>query len=336
MSDKRVGSGGGPIIQPEKQQELETAAPVLQPQRELQKQPALKPAPSLRMPNTVRQMQHVQAKTEAPLRETAAMMLQRLEPLIQLQVQEILAAMEKENMKPEDVQASVAFNIVGRQEQVCAACGRIGHDFRPVMFAKANAEIELLEEDFVVSTQALARAGVSYSAIVYDEEILVLRDMGKPGEAGKAVQDLDLELQRFRAFKNRKTFPDPANREWLSQKMAAWRPEHAYQPVVGQANDLGMFETQRKIYADNPGRGGPKLFLLATSVAPTTGLQGQEFSLKKMGVVSTAIAVGKAGQAIAGQLFEETVIAHDAHDTREMVGGRIAKLVEMAAEQEVG
>lgn len=204
------------------------------------------------------------------------------------------------------------------------------------MFAKANAEIELLEEDFVVATQALARSGVSYSAIVYDEDILVLRDMGKPGEAGKAVQDLELELQRFRAFKNRKSFPDPANRDWLNQKLAAWKPEHAYQPVAGQANDLGMFEAQRKIFAENPGRGGPKLFLLATSVAPTTGLQGQEFALKKMGVVSTAIAVGKTGEAIAGQLFEETVVAHDAHDTREMVGGRIAKLVEMAAEQEVG
>ena len=75
--------------------------------------------------------------------------------------------------------------------------------------------------------------------------------------------------------------------------------------------------------------------VLATSVAPETSLAGQEFMLKKEGILATAIAVGKNGQSIAPQLFEETVVAQDAHTAREMIGGRVAKLVKMAAEQEV-
>jgi len=105
--------------------------------------------------------------------------------------------------------------------------------------------------------------------------------------------------------------------------------------VVGQSNDLAAISATQKIFNDNPGRGGPKFFLLATSTAPTTGLQGQEFALKKQGIIPTAIAVGNTGAQIADQLFEETVIARDPHDTREMIGSRMKKLIELAAEQEV-
>jgi hypothetical protein len=307
-------------------------APVLQPAKPQSAQPELAP---LRMPSTVRMTTSAVAPSAAPQREAAAVMLKRLEPLIQAQVEEILAVLERERMKPEDVQAAIAFNIVGRQDQVCTYCKRHGCGFRPVMYAKQNTEIELLEDDFLVATQAMARAGVSYAAVVYDEDVLVLREMAPPSAAQDTTADVELEMQRFRAFKNRKTYPDPTSSTWLATMLAKWRPEHASAPVVGKADDLGAIGAARKIFEQTPGRGGPKFFMLATSVAPSTGLLGQEFGLKKAGILANALAVGKDAERIRDDLFTDTAVVHDAHQAREMIGNRIASLIELAKEQEV-
>lgn len=324
----------GPVPQPEPQKLVPAAPkPVLQPATAMLKPAG--PAPTLRVPSSVRMTATATAPTLAPQREAAPVMLKRLEQLIQAQVLEIAAVLEREHLKPEDVQATVAFNIVGTQDRVCSFCGRPGCGYRPVIYAKQNAEIDLLEDDFLVATQAMARAGISYAAVVYDEDVLVLREMGPPTNAADTVPNVELEMQRFRAFKNRKTYPDPTSSAWLAQMLAKWKPEHAYTPVAGKADDLGAINTVRQIFSKSPGRGGPKFFVLATSVPPTTGLSGQEFGLKKAGIIPNAMAVGKNADSFSDSLFSDTAVVHDAHQAREMIGNRVASLVKLAKEQEV-
>lgn len=294
--------------------------------------PAVQPAPApaameapLRGTSAPLRAPREQVSQIAPLRQSRVEMVARLEPLIAAQVQEVAAVMEAESLGPSDVQVMFSFDVTGDEKRVCSFCGRPCCGYRPVMYQTKNIEIDLLEDSFVVATEVASRLGITWGALVYDEQVLVMRELAAPEEQAK--QENELLLSRFRAFVNRKQYPDPTNRAWLDQMLAKWQPGHANTSVKGQADDRSMFTIAQKLFSGTKTDGARGL-TVSKSQPPASSLKAQEALFKAKKIRVHGLAVGSKADQVKAGMFSHTDVVHDQHQAREMVGARIKKLID--------
>lgn len=268
----------------------------------------------------------------APERQTYAEIATRLEPLVAEQVAELIAVMEAKGLEPADTRMVFAFDITGDQRQVCSFCGRHGCGYRPVNYRTQNVEIDLLEDSMVVFLETARRVGISYGLTAYDEQVLPLRDVQRPSESAGEHETI---IQRYRAFKNRHSYPDPANRAWLDQQLAKWQPEMATQSMAGEANDASALKIGRTMLERGEGEGAMGL-MVSKSVAPRASLKSQELILAAKKIHVVGVAVGKNAPAVAAAMFKDTAQAGDGHALRENIGRRMIALLDKSNGQPKG
>lgn len=252
--------------------------------------------------------------------------LERLEEVIEQQaaaiVEQVAEIAAEKGLEPKDVTLVWSLDITGRQDVVCSYCGRPSCTFRPVQYRTRNPEVDLLGDSITVFQEAAARAGVKYGIIVYDEEVLVLRD---PATAGDQAERADT-LSRYTQFRDRHDYPDPKSRAWLDQALAKWNPADASRRVSGDPADGRMFEAAFKIFQQVGG--ALKSMVVAKSVEPRGGIRGFEVRAKQAGIQMTGLAVGQRADAVAGRFLSRTLVAPDAHQLREKVGDGIKASLE--------
>jgi hypothetical protein len=280
----------------------------------------------VRLPHIPRVIPKNDLDKAAPLRESMQQILERLEPLIASQVQQVQAVLEEKGLGPADVNVMFAWDITGDEKQVCSFCGRHGCGYRPVMYQTQNVEIDLLEDAKVAAAEIATRLGVSFGEMVYDDKnALVLREIVTPSES--AAAENVMSLSRFRAFRNRLQYPDPANRAWLDAQLAKWQPADATTQVTGAPDDRGMLMISQKVFAQAPGQ-GPKALIVAKSQVPKDGLRGQEIMLGNAGIALGGLAIGRNAAQVAQVFLKDTMVVPDLHQAREKVGERLASLIE--------
>jgi hypothetical protein len=244
--------------------------------------------------------------------------LERLEEAIEQQtaaiVEHVAEIAAEKGLDPSDVTLVWSLDITGRQDVVCSFCGRPSCTFRPVQYRTRNPEVDLLGDSIIVFQEAAARAGVKYGVIVYDEEVLVLRD---PATAGDQAERADT-LTRYTQFRDRHDYPDPNSQSWLQQALAKWNPADAARRVSGDPADGRMFEAAFKIFQQVGG--AFKSMVVAKSVEPRGGIRGFEVRAKQAGIQMTGLAVGDRAEAVARRFLDRTLIAQDAHQLRDRVG----------------
>lgn len=326
MTTKKTpgGGGGGGTVhqgQPLRQPGPLRAQPKAKEQLSVEQATAHRP---LRTPDTPLLKANSPEMKAAPVRQAHLDMIGRLEPVIAAQVAEVMAVMEAEGLGPEDVQVLFSWDTTGDEKIVCSFCGREGCGYRPVMYKTKNVEIDLLEDSFVVATEVATRLGIQWGAIVYDEDVLVLRELDTPGE--RAAADNQQALDRWRAFVNRHEYPDPTNRAWLDERLAAWRPEHATTSVKGTPDDKHMFTVAQKMFAQKK-TDGMRGLTLAKSQVPASSLKAQEPLFKAKKLRLHGMAVGAKADQIKNGMWSKTDTVPDPHVAREMIGKRIKTLI---------
>lgn len=257
--------------------------------------------------------------------------LERLEKEIEEQVaivtEQVKEIAEEKGLSPSDVTLVWALDITGKADVVCSFCGRPSCTYRPVMYRTKNPEVDLLGDSITVFQEAASRAGVKYGMIVYDEDVLVLRDPN----VGADEAERATTLARYTAFRNRHEYPDPNNRGWLDKMLAKWNPADASRRVAGDPADARMFETGFKIF-DEAG-GALKAMIVVKAVEPRQGLRGVELRAKGKGIQLTGMAVGRRAMEVAPRLLSNTVVAPDAHELREKVGEGIKASLDSLKDQ---
>lgn len=326
MTTNGSGVGGPRGGAPKSQHQTASASPQLKPAQQtatsIEQATAHRPLRTPGMPLMKPATPDIQA---APVGQAHLDMLARLEPLIAAQVQEVAAVMQAEGLGPADVQVVFSWDTNGDEKQVCSFCGREGCGYRPVMYKTKNTEIDLLEDSFVVATEVATRLGISWGAMVYDQDVLVLREVEQPSE--RAAKENMQMLDRWRAFVNRHNYPDPTNRAWLSERLAQWRPEHATATVMGQPDDKHMFNVAQRLLTAKK-TGALAGLTVAKSQVPASSLKSQEPLFKAKKLRLHGLAVGSKADQIQAGMFRNTDNVPDAHVAREMVGKRIKSLIE--------
>jgi hypothetical protein len=320
----RIGSAARPIAE-EQRREAHEHQPEPYRKSELQRRPDLKvveqahgehaPMPLAR-PTPLVVLSPQARKASAPL--SYAEMKAQLAPVIEVQLKALEGIHQPATVFDVDV--------TGHEVQVCLACGRIGHDYRPTMVRQDNPEINMLSEFFVVGNEIAKRRGKPYGWIVHDEEVLVLRPVAAPGEG----EDDEIVLRRFEAFLKRhdiKTIKDGTIMQWMAAEMAKWNPADATRKLVGEPADRRAIDTAQKLFADS-GHQGSKGLIVAKGQPSKAGLRSLEAISNSNGIKVTGIAVGKQAQNVARTMFGKTLIAPDMHDLKMNVGAAIAAVAQ--------
>lgn len=297
------------------------AQPAMQPQQPV----AARPTPAAPLPvrtSPIKIPAALGAKAP-PVLPSYTEMVEKLEPLIQKQLDEVKQVMLQKQVEPKDFKAIYSVDITGREVQVCLACGRIGHDYMPTMVRQQNPEINMLSESLVVFLEVASRLGISYGVIVYDEDVLPLRDVIPPANN---QTDNATVLQRFDAFRLRRDCPDLGDRAWMAAEMAKWQPSDASRRVSGEPSDRHALETAQAMMqkaGPAPARG----VTVTKSQVPKASMKGLEAIAKGKGVKVSGIAVGKDAQAVSHAMFAKTAIAQTMHDVRERIGEGMKSLI---------
>jgi hypothetical protein len=288
--------------------------------------PQATPTPALPVRATPVKIPTAVGAKPAPVLPTYAEMVEQLEPLIQKQLEEVKQVLLQKKIEPKDFKAIYSVDITGREVQVCLACGQIGHNFRPTMVRQQNPEINMLSESLVVFLEVASRLGTSYGVIVYDEDVLPLREVLPPANN---QADNATVLSRFDAFRLRKSNPDLGDRAWMAQELQRWQPSDATRKVSGEPSDRHALETAQAMLqkaGPAPARG----VTVTKSQVPKASMKGLEAIAKGKGVKVSGIAVGKDAQAVSHAMFAKTAIAPTMHDVRARIGEGMKALVEQA------
>ncbi len=255
--------------------------------------------------------------------------LERLQEVIEEAAQEIAeevaAVAEAQGLKPEDVTIVWALEITGRADVVCSYCGRPACTYRPVTYRTKNPDVDLLGDSITVFQEAAAKAGVRYGIVVYDEEVLVLREPGKADER----KERETTFSRYNAFRDRHEYPDPTNRGWLDQRLAKWTPEDARRPQAGEPADKQALDITTKVLDKDEGKIKALAVAKSCTARPKVSFKGPQAVLKAKGISVASIIVGPQARPGA-DLFTPTHLAPDGHELREKVGVTVKSAVSKA------
>ncbi len=238
-------------------------------------------------------------------------------------------AMQDKGIDPGQSSMVFGLDVTGHEVSICLACGRIGHDYMPVLKRQLNPALDMIDEHIVVTNEYAKRVGFKkYSIIAVDEQMLPLREFGPPSNDGEAV------LAKLRAFRERhpnidKTvIVDRETAAWMVEAMATYNSLDASLRTTTVTTfmpaDRRFIEVSKNMMSLEPGWKG----LMYVKGKPSVSLKPFENLLSAAGIKAVGNAVGSNAEATAASMFKTTLVTAEMHDLRAQLGPSLVRLVQ--------
>ncbi|MEO1171655.1 MAG: hypothetical protein AAFX94_06345 [Myxococcota bacterium] len=218
-------------------------------------------------------------------------------------------ALQKDVGPPPDAMV-FAFNLVGQEVQVCAACGVVGHGFAPVNTRQDAPKLDMLLSAIVIAGETAKAFNRPYGLVIFDEEVFPIHDISGKTRDGLPVEPNEV-LRQARAIVDRFERPDIRDEKWLKDMLAIWKPELANLEMVGEAAYEKCVAVTDDMFHNHGAGGG---FLMAHSQPAGLSLTRLEVQLNAQGVTAASLVFGDSVAPVAADAFKTKFVIEESHD----------------------